>query len=120
MEGFVTLGTEVPWIRKRPGEVLDYVADLSDWLGTGETLASVGGVAGTGLTVVSIPAPAINAAPLTVTLSDGSAKTLATGEAAVIWLSGGTAGSRYDVTITCPVAGSPRVVQRTFQVRVVE
>lgn len=120
MEGFVTLGAVVPWIHKRPGEVLDYVADLSDWLGTGETLASVAVVADTGLTVVSIPATAINAAPLTVTLADGTVKTIATGEAAVIWLSGGSAGSRYDVTVTCTVSGSPRVVQRTFQVRVVE
>lgn len=120
MDGFTTLGTEVPWIRKRPGEVLDYIADLSDWLGPGETLASVTAVADIGLTVLSSPAPAVNASPLTVTLADGSEKTIATGEAAVIWLSGGTAGSRYDVTLTCPVANSPRVVQRTFQVRVVE
>ena len=117
---FTTLGASAPWINKRPGEVLDYIWDLSDWLGPGETLVSVTAVADTGIAVASNPAPAINPSPLSVTLPDGSAKTLATGEAAVIWLSGGTAGSRYDVTLTCPVANSPRVVQRTFQVRVVE
>lgn len=120
MEGFVTIGAEVPWIRKRPGEVLDYIADLSDWLGPGETLASATAVADAGLTVLSSPAPAVNAAPLTVTLADGSEKTIAAGEAAVIWLSGGSAGSRYDVAVTCTVSGSQRVAQRTFQVRVVE
>ena len=120
MDGFVTLGTEVPWIRKRPGEVLDYIADLSDWLGPGETLASVAASADTGLTVLGSPAPAVSSSPLTVTLADGSEKTIATGEAAVIWLSGGAVGSRYDVTVTCAVTGSVRVVQRTFQVRVVE
>ena len=120
MDGFTTLGTDVPWIRKRPGEVLDYIVDLSDWLGTGETLASVTATADAGISIGTSPAPAVNSSPLYVTLADESVKSIPAGEAAVIWLSGGAIGSRYDVTVTCPVAGSAKVVQRTFQVRVVE
>lgn len=118
MDGFTTLGTEVPWIRKRPGEVLDYVWDLSDYLGSSETLSGISVVADAGITIGTSPAPAINAAPLQVTLPDGSSKTIAAGEAAVIWLSGGTVGSRYDITATA--TSGPRTIQRTFQVRVVE
>lgn len=118
MDGFVTLGTEVPWIRKRPGEVLDYIWDLSDYLGAGETLATLSVAADAGITIGTSPAPAINAAPLQVTLPDGSSKTIAAGESAVIWLSGGTVGSRYDITATA--TSGPRTIQRTFQVRVVE
>jgi hypothetical protein len=118
MDGFVTLGTEVPWIRKRPGEVLDYVWDLSDYLGSSETLSGISVVADAGITIGASPAPAINAAPLQVTLPDGSSKTIAAGEAAVIWLSGGSIGSRYDITLTA--TSGARTIQRTFQVRVVE
>jgi hypothetical protein len=118
MEGFVTLGTDVPWIRKRPGEVLDYVWDLSDYLGSSETLSGISVVADAGITIGTSPAPAINVSPLQVTLADGSSKTIAAGEAAVIWLSGGTIGSRYDITATA--TSGARTIQRTFQVRVVE
>lgn len=118
MDGFVTLGAIVPWINKRPGEVLDYIWDLSDYLGAGETLSGVAVVADTGITIGASPAPAINASPLQVMLADGSSKTIAAGEAAVIWLSGGTVGSRYDVTATA--TSGARTIQRTFQVRVVE
>lgn len=118
MDGFVTLGTEVPWIRKRPDEVLDYIVDLSDYLGSGETLSGISAVADTGIVIGSSPAPAINASPLQVTLADGSGKTIAAGEAVVIWLSGGTVGSRYDITATA--TSGARTIQRTFQVRVVE
>ena len=121
MEGFVTLGTEVPWIRKRPGEVLDYVWDLTDYLaalGGGATLSTISVIADAGITIGTSPAPAINVSPLQVTLADGSSKTIAAGESAVIWLSGGTVGSRYDITATA--TSGARTVQRTFQVRVVE
>ncbi len=118
MDGFVTIGAGVPWINKRPGEVLDYVWDLSDYLSSGESLSGISAVADTGIVIGSGPAPAINASPLQVTLADGSSKTIAAGEAAVIWLSGGTVGSRYDITVTA--TSGARTVQRTFQVRVVE
>lgn len=118
MEGFVTLGTDVPWIRKRPGEVLDYVWDLSDYLGSSETLSGISVVADAGITIGTSPAPAVNTGPLQVTLPDGSSKTIDAGDAAVVWLSGGSIGSRYDITLTA--TSGARTIQRTFQVRVVE
>jgi hypothetical protein len=118
MEGFVTLGTSVPWIRKRPGEVLDYVWDLSDYLGSSETLSGISVVADAGITIGASPAPAVNTGPLQVTMPDGSSKTIDAGEAAVVWLSGGSIGSRYDITLTA--TSGARTIQRTFQVRVVE
>lgn len=118
MEGFVTLGTDVPWIRKRPGEVLDYVWDLSDYLGSSETLSGISVVADAGITIGTSPAPDVNAGPLQVTLPDGSSKTIDAGDAAVVWLSGGSIGSRYDITLTA--TSGARTIQRTFQVRVVE
>ena len=118
MDGFVTLGTEVPWIRKRPGEVLDYVWDLSDYLGSSETLSGISVVADAGITIGTSPAPAVNTGPLQVTMPDGSSKTIDAGEAAVVWLSGGSIGSRYDITLTA--TSGARTIQRTFQVRVVE
>ena len=118
MDGFVTLGAGVPWINKRPGEVLDYVWDLSDYLASGESLSGISVTADSGITVGTSPAPAVNVSPLSVTLADGSSKTIAAGEAAVIWLSGGTVGSRYDITATA--TSGARTIQRTFQVRVVE
>ncbi len=118
MDGFNTLGAIVPWINKRPGEVLDYIWDLSDYLGAGETMSGVAVEADTGITIGASPAPAVNAGPLHVTLPDGSSKTIATGEAAVVWLSGGSIGNRYDITLTA--TSGARIIQRTFQVRVVE
>lgn len=118
MTGFTTLGSALPWIIKRPGEVLDYVLDLSDCLGAGETLAGVSVAADAGITIGTSPAPAVNTGPLQVTLPDGSSKTIATGEAAVVWLSGGSIGSRYDITLTA--TSGARTIQRTFQVRLVE
>ncbi len=118
MDGFNTLGAIVPWINKRPGEVLDYIWDLSDYLGAGETMSGVAVVADTGITIGASPAPAVNAGPLQVTLPDGSSKTIATGEAAVVWLSGGSIGNRYNITLTA--TSGARTIQRTFQVRVVE
>ena len=64
MDGFTTLGTDVPWIRKRPGEVLDYVWDLSDYLGSSETLSGISVVADAGITIGTSPAPAVNTGPL--------------------------------------------------------
>ena len=121
MDGFNTLGTSVPWINKRPGEVLDYVWDVSDYLavlGGGATLSTISVIADAGITIGASPAPAINASPLSVTMPDGSAKTIAPGEAVTIWLSGGAVGSRYDITLTA--TSGARTIQRTFQVRVVE
>lgn len=117
MTGFTTLGSALPWINKRPGAVLDYVVDMSDELGAGETLSSVSVTAETGLTIGTSPAPAVNASPLTVELG-GTYKTIAIGKACVMWLTGGTVGERYTVTVTC-VGLAPRTFVRSFEVRMV-
>lgn len=117
MTGFTTLGSALPWINKRPGAVLDYVIDLSDELGAGETLSSVSVTAETGLTIGTSPAPAVNASPLTVELPDGTTKTIAIGKACVMWLTGGTVGERYTVTVAF-VSGA-RTFVRSFEVRMV-
>lgn len=117
MTGFVVLGQSLPFISKRAGEVLDYALDFSDWLGVGEVLSSVSASAASGITIGSSPAPAVNAGSLTVTHEDGAIRTVAPGEAAVLWLSGGTTGQRYVVTVTC--TSGARTVQRSFEVRVV-
>lgn len=57
MDGFVTIGASVPWINKRPGEVLDYIVDFSDYLGSGEALSGISAVADTGIVIGSSPAP---------------------------------------------------------------
>lgn len=117
MTGFVVLGQQLPHINKRAGEVLDYVLDFSAWLGAGEVLSSVTATATAGITIGSSPAPAVNAGSLTVEQDDGSPRTIAAGEAAVLWLSGGSVGQRYAVTVTC--TSGARTVQRSFEVRVV-
>lgn len=118
MQGFQTIGSSVPWIEKAPGAMLDYVIDFSDLLDPAETLAGITPTVETGLTVGSSPAPAVNAAPLTVTLKDGAVKNIATGKAVIIWLGGGTENDRYRVTATCPVAGSIKVVEQAIEIRV--
>lgn len=117
MTGFTTLGSALPWIIKRPGEVLDYVLDLSDYLGAGETLSGVSVAADTGITIGTSPAPAVNASPLTVELPDGTTKTIATGKACVMWMIGGTVSERYTVTVAF-VSGA-RTFVRSFEVRMV-
>lgn len=117
MTGFTTLESALPWINKRPGAVLDYVVDMSDELGAGETLSSVNVTAETGLTIGTSPSPAVNASPLTVRLTDGTYKTIAIGKACVLWMAGGTVGERYTVTVAC-VSGA-RTNPKSFEVRMV-
>ena len=117
MTGFTTLGSALPWINKRPGAVRDYVIDFTDQLGAGETLSSVTVSAEAGITVGSSPAPAVNGGSLSMEMPDGSMHNIAAGKAVVLWLSGGSVGGRYDVTVTAPVGSG--AVQQSFQVRVI-
>lgn len=61
---------------KDPDAVLDYTFDYADWLAEGDTIASVESTADAGLDV------------------DSTSHTPTT---ATVWISGGTAGSTYDV-----------------------
>ena len=84
---------------KDPDSVLDYQIDWSDWLASGESIAtSTWTLSATGIT------------------QDSKAKTQTT---ATIWLSGGSAASDYDATNRVTTSGG-RTVDRTIRVRVRE
>ncbi|SKS40582.1 phage fiber-tail adaptor protein [Mycobacteroides abscessus] len=80
---------------KDPHAVLDYTLDWSAWLAPGDTLVSATATATTGLTV------------------DQTANTTTE---ATVWLSGGGAGTTYDVTVHVTTAGG-RQDDRTIQIQ---
>lgn len=84
--------------KKQPGETLDYDVDFEKWLSEGDTMLSATAVAETGLTVddVEVIAPLVK-----------------------VWLSGGTAGVSYKVTVTLQTTAG-RIKEADFTLRVVE
>lgn len=85
-------------IEKDPDSVLDYVWDFTDWLASGDTVSSHVVVADPGITVESS--------------SNDSEKV-------TVWLSGGTPGSVYSVTVRVTTFQN-RVVDRTVGFVVLE
>ena len=83
---------------KDPDAVLDFAVDWSDWLSDGETISSH-----------------------TVTVQSGITKDSDSESAGVVtvWLSGGTAGSTYEVTVQT-VTSAGRTDDRTFTVMIIE
>jgi hypothetical protein len=81
---------------KDPDAALDYTVDWKLWLVPRDTISSVAWTVGAGLT---------NAAAAKTTTS------------ATIWLTGGTAGTSYDVTCEI-VTTQGRTDDRTFRVNV--
>jgi len=80
--------------------VLDYRFDWSDWLETGDTIATHTVTAATGITVDSS------------SITDGATSV-------TVWLSGGTAGLSY--TVACLIVTSAsRTDERTVTLRVLE
>lgn len=80
---------------KDPDEVLDYAFDWdAEYLATGETISSSTWTVTTGITV------------------DSSTKT---GTTATIWLSGGTAGSDYDIANKIATSAA-RTAERTAKI----
>jgi hypothetical protein len=85
---------------KDPNAILDYKFDWSNWLGTGEIIASHTMTVDTGITNVS-------------SSNDDDSVT--------IWLSGGTAGGRYNVTCRITTDTLPaRVEDRTMRILAVQ
>lgn len=80
--------------------VLDYRFDWSDWLETGDTIATRTVTATTGITVDSS------------SITDSSTSV-------TVWLSGGTVGATYDVSCLIVTVQS-RTDERTVSVRVLE
>ena len=85
-------------IAKDPESVLDWAWEFSDWRGSGDSISNKTVTAETGITVDS---SAIN------------------GTQVVVWLSGGTAGESYDVTVQA-VTANGRTVERTVTFEVSE
>lgn len=95
---------------QQPAETLDYDIDFSEFLGPGDTLVSTG----------NPPVPS----PLNVTVSPAGMTLSGTfiindGTTIKQWLSGGTNGVRYKVTLTA-TSNNGRVKQVEFLVRVKE
>lgn len=93
---------------KQPADNLDYDIDFSEFLADGDTLVSSG----------DPPVPS----PLDVTVTPSGltlGPTFVINDGSVIkqWLSGGTAGAKYKITITA-TSNSGRVKQVEFTVRV--
>lgn len=82
---------------KQPVEVLDYDVDCSEWLASDDVLASAtAAVDGTGLVIDSV---------------------LVSSPRVKVWLSGGTDGSSYKITVTI-TTDDGRIKQVEFRVRV--
>jgi hypothetical protein len=78
---------------KHPGETVDNPLDYTDWLVGAETLSTISSVTvGTGITLASSPAPAINGALVT------------------FWLSGGSNGQTYTVRVIVTTSGGRTLV----------
>lgn len=81
-----------------PDSLLDYSVDWSQWLADGETIASYNITVESGITLSSDSE------------NDG---------VVTVWLTGGTAGRRYDVT--CQITTSEgRIDERSFVLKVVD
>lgn len=93
---------------KQPAENLDYDIDFSAFLSDGDVLASTGNPA--------VPAPLdVTVTPTGLTL--GPTFVTDAGRTIKQWLSGGTSGTRYKITLTATSNGG-RVKQVEFAVRV--
>jgi len=95
---FQTIPPPLVWPVKDPGDVLDYVVDLSEALAgnTGDSVAS--------LDVTILP----NATG-DLMLQSSSAE----GDLAILWLSGGNAGTNYAVSVTIGT-NSGRTISRSI------
>ena len=85
---------------KDPNAVLDYKFDWAAWLASGETISTRTVTADTGLTVAS-------------------SSITNTGTSVTVWLSGGTAGSNYNVLCRI-VTSASRTDDRTMRIQVRE
>lgn len=85
---------------KQPGEVLDYAADLTQWLPEGDFAVSVVATADVGITIDS------------TVIADG-------GQSIRVWLSGGSTGQKYKIQVRF-VTDQARTKEYEFVVKVKE
>ena len=93
---------------KQPADNLDYDIDFSQFLTDGDVLASVGNPAVPNPLSVAISPAGLTQGPTFVTENGLTIKQ---------WLSGGTSGVRYKITLTATSNGG-RVKQVEFVIRV--
>lgn len=93
---------------KQPAESLDYDVDFSEFLTDGDTLVSSGNP--------PVPSP-LNVAVTPAGLTLGPTFVLDSGTTIKQWLSGGTDGAKYKITLTA-TSNAGRVKQVEFVVRV--
>ena len=86
-------------VRKRPDDTLDYDVEFERWLSDGDTITSAVATSDQASLVVESVA--------------------VFGTIAKVWLSAGTAGLSYTITVTATTAQG-RIKEVTFNVRVVE
>lgn len=88
-------------ITKHPSESVLYAIDFTELLASGETLSGTPTVAGSpsGLTIGT---PAVN----TGTVVDDEGNTIAIGKAVQVRISGGTADTDYELTVSCGTTAS--------------
>ena len=86
-------------VRKQPGDRLDYDIDFTDWLVDGDSLAAASAVADDN----SITIGTVQVIPPLVK----------------IWISGGTAGQSYKITVTTTTTAG-RVKEVDFKLRVAD
>ena len=96
---------KTPIYDKDPASVLDYKFDWEDWLGS-DTI--------TGTPTATVEAISGDASPLAAVTPLEKDTTSATA-----WLSGGTVGNSYTVTVEIVTTGG-RTDQRSIEIRVVE
>lgn len=95
---------------KQPSETMDYDIDFSEFLTLDDTLVGVGNP--------SVPSP-LNVVVEPVGLTLGPTVIINSGKTVKQWLSGGTNGVNYKITLTLTSAAG-RVKQVEFKVRVKE
>ena len=99
--------------RKQPSEVMDYDIDFSEYLPEGDELAS----AGNPPTPTGCDAFVSSATETSSTLVIDNVYVIDSGKTLKVWVSGGTNGVTYKVTLRATTAGG-RVKEVEFKVKV--
>jgi hypothetical protein len=89
---------------KDPQEVLDYTIDWSQWLVSGDYITAVTATAPTGIVITSPSAASIIGSGVNAT-------------ATKVWVSGGTAGTSYDIALRVTTNGT-RQGERSITIQV--
>ena len=101
--GYVPAGSVPSWPAKDPGDTLDFVADISQ---------AILGNSGDSIATLDVQISPANQGDLALQASS------ADGSLAILWFSGGLAGTTYSVTLTIGT-NSGRILSRTILLPVI-